>query len=123
MLNVQWASLLYNRQRAGRGLNHSYGPLCPEAHSVPLSSFRAQSNGFPKERFLSIVLTRICTKSGVHKSHSLSSQMKGTDESQSNRNITVEKFTTRVSLTLSRGNFYASKKRMHKENIDGKHTT
>lgn len=59
---------IIDNQNIGEVVTRPYGPVCPEAHKEPRSSLRAQSNGFPKERFLSIVLTRIYTKSGVHKS-------------------------------------------------------
>lgn len=36
-----------------------YVSVCPGGHKLLRSSLRAQSKGFPKERFLSIVLTRI----------------------------------------------------------------
>lgn len=78
----RWASL-FCKTATGGEFNEPYGPGCPEAHNPPRSSLRAQSNGFPKERFLSIVLTRICTKSRVDTSHRLSAP-RGTEVELSN---------------------------------------
>lgn len=40
-------------------VNNPYVSLCPAAHKPLRSSLRPQSKGFPKERFLNMVLTRI----------------------------------------------------------------
>lgn len=43
-------------------VNSAYVRVCPGGHKLLRSSFRPQSKGFPKDRFLSIVLTRIFKK-------------------------------------------------------------
>lgn len=42
-------------------LRKTYDNMCPGAVGL-LSSLRPQSNGFPKERFRNIVLTKICSR-------------------------------------------------------------
>lgn len=44
----------------------TYVSVGPEAHKPPRSSLRDRSKGFPKERFLNMVLTRIYTHTHTH---------------------------------------------------------
>lgn len=50
-------------------VNNPYVGVCAGAHKLLRSSFRPQSKGFPKERFLSMVLTRICKEMPKTKQH------------------------------------------------------
>lgn len=52
--------LSYTSLASVPSVNNPYLSVGPEAQTPLRSSLRAKSKGFPKERFLSIVLTRIC---------------------------------------------------------------